>query len=48
MKLDNLEKEEKRLFDLFHPMPNNNERDRLFKRWVEIRDKINLTIYKEK
>ena len=46
MELGQLEEEESCLFALFHPMPNNSERDKLFKQWLTIREKRNLIIYK--
>jgi hypothetical protein len=43
--LAELETEDDRLFKLFHSMPNNEERAKLYGKWLLVRDKINILIY---
>ena len=45
MSLARLEEREGALFALFHPMPNDNERSRLFKQWMAARSEINKLEY---
>ena len=42
---DQLNAEEDRLFRLFHPMPNNNKRESLFRKWLKIREEQSRRLY---
>lgn len=44
--LNQLEKEEARIWGLFHPMPNTEERERLYQKWLVVRRKIDAIVYR--
>ena len=44
MSLESLERREKALFLKFHHLPNNPERERIYKQWKKVYDAITASL----
>jgi len=42
---EQLDREERLLHEKLHPMPNNEERSKLFSKWIKVRSEQSLRLY---